>query len=225
MDERATGARGPPGGLGYRSADERGVRRGRRRRDRATIPSRAIVTSVANISGMSKRRAAGEVDEDAEAAVGAGPLADDRADDGERDADPQPAEDRRQRGRDLERRQDLAARRPERAGRARAARRRPSGCRPSSRSRPGRTRSARRSRPCRAAPARTTGRAAGRGRGSASAWAATRYGESDALDERPTGRARSRRRGRRPAPTTNPSAISTSVGQACGAIVPSVQRA
>ena len=51
-----------------------------------------------------EQRPAGEVDQDAETALGAGPLADDRADDRERDPDADPAQDDRQRGRDLERR-------------------------------------------------------------------------------------------------------------------------
>ena len=61
-----------------------------------------------------EQRPAGEVDEDAEAALGPGPLADDRADDGEGHADAHAAEDARQGGRDLERGQDLAAGRAQR---------------------------------------------------------------------------------------------------------------
>ena len=57
---------------------------------------------MANISGMSNSDAAGEVDQHAEALVAAGPLADDRADDRERDPDPHAAEDRGQGGRDLD---------------------------------------------------------------------------------------------------------------------------
>ena len=66
--------------------------------------------------------AAGEVHEDAEARVGAGPLAHDRADDGERDADAEAAEDRRQGRRDLERRRGPGGASPAGCGRARAGR-------------------------------------------------------------------------------------------------------
>ena len=125
-----------------------------------------------------EQRPAGEVDEDGQALAGAGPLADDRADDGERDADPQAAEDVRQRGRDLERGQDLARGRAQAAPELDAAAGRPSGCRPSSRSRPGRRRSARRSTTLLSSPDPNHRTNSGARTRIGIAWAATRYGDA-----------------------------------------------
>ena len=106
---------GPPGGtdglIGRRPA---GARRGRRR-GRARCPASAIVRSVANMSGMSNSDPRARLMRTPRPLLGAGPLPDDRAHDGERDADAETAEDRRQRRRDLERGQHLATGRAERA--------------------------------------------------------------------------------------------------------------
>ena len=67
------------------------------------------------MSGMSKSDPRARLIRTARPLFGAGPLADDRADDRQRHAHPQPAEDARQGGRDLEGREDLAPRRPEAA--------------------------------------------------------------------------------------------------------------
>ena len=71
------------------------------------MPSRAIVSSVAYISGVSNRLARATLTRYAEAARRARPLAHDRPHDGEGDPDPHAAKDLRQRGGDLERPQDL----------------------------------------------------------------------------------------------------------------------
>src|SRR4051794_33910356 len=62
-----------------------------------------------------EQRATSEIDEDREAFAGAGPLAHHGTDDGERHTDAEAAEDVRERGRDLEGRQDLSACRPQAA--------------------------------------------------------------------------------------------------------------
>ena len=170
------------------------------------------MTSVANISGMSKRLPRARLTRTPRPSLGAGPLPDDRADDRERHADPQPAEDRRQRGRDLERRQDLAAGRPERAGHLEQ----PGVDRPDPDHRRDRDREehdqpadddlARQPRP------EPQGEQRGEGEDR------RRLGGDDVrrdepLDERPTGRARSRRRGRRRRRRRSPRATSTSVVQ------------
>ena len=200
-----------------------GARRGRRG-GTARSPAARCVRSVANISGMSNsdprarlmstprpRSAPAHSPTIAPTTASVTPTR-------------MPAEDARQRRRDLERRQDLTAGRPQRRDRARAAGRRRTGSRPSSRPRPGRTRSASRSRPCRPAPARTTARSAGRGPGSAWPGRATRYGDS----RRSTSALRARRvadESADPAPTAKPRATSPSVASsAAGSCRPPKRR-
>ena len=82
----ATGHAGPPGfGAAIMRAPTRRRSTRTTTRYRAT-PSRAIVSERGEHQRDVEQAAAGEVDEDAEAALAAGPLADDRADDGERHA-------------------------------------------------------------------------------------------------------------------------------------------
>ena len=111
--------------------------------------------------------------------------------------------------------------RAERRGRARAGRDRPSGSRPSSRSRPGRRRSARRSRPCARRPVPNHRASSGARARIGIGLGRDEVGREEPLDQARAGEHVRRRRGRGADPTANPSDDLDERRPAWGAIVPS----